>query len=88
MNACMGDGDKFQLLLDFRRRVMDVALRPVLFQGRYRQPVYVEGLGFGFIWTLWRSENVTALAGNLNTGYSVGVLSLCWLIISPRLHKQ
>jgi hypothetical protein len=52
MNGCMGDGDKFQLLLDFRRRVMDVALRPVLFQGRYLQPVYVEGLGFGFIWTL------------------------------------
>jgi len=77
MNVCMGYGGKFPLFLHCRRRTLDVALRPLRIQGRNRQPVYVDGLGFKLIWILWRSENVTALAGNLNRGYSVGVLSLC-----------
>jgi len=85
MNACMEYRGKFPIFLHCRRRMMDVALRLLHIQGRKRQPVYVEGLGFRLIWTLWRSENVTALAGNLHTGYSVGVPSLCRLIISPHV---
>jgi len=52
MNACMGGGDKFPLFLHCRRRMMDVALRALRIQGRNRQPVYVEGLGFRLIWIL------------------------------------
>jgi len=77
MNACKGCGGKYPLFLHCRRRMMDVAPRPLRIQGRNRQPVYVEGLGFRLIWILRRSENVTALAGNMNRGYSVGVVSLC-----------
>jgi hypothetical protein len=83
-NECLyGIWGKFPNFLHCRRRMMDVVLRLLHIQGRKHQPEYVESLGFRLIWTLWRRENVTALAGNLHRGYSVGVLSLCWQIISP-----
>jgi hypothetical protein len=50
MNACMEYGGKFPLFLLCRRRMMDVAVRPLRIQGLNRQPVYVEGLGFRLTW--------------------------------------